>query len=198
MSDILYTYNNQVYANITNRCDCNCQFCIRSHKDKVGEAENLWLKTEPTLEEIKKAIDGFDFKNYDELVFCGYGEPTCALDNLLESAAYVKKKKNIRIRLNTNGLANLYHKRNIVPELANVIDSVSISLNAPNAKRYQEVTRPQFENAYSALLEFALLSKETFGWTQLSIVDVLSQEEIEACQKVADDLGISLRIRKFE
>ncbi len=197
MADILYTYKNQVYANITNRCDCSCQFCIRSHKDSVGEAENLWFQTEPTLEEIKAAMDAFDFTGYDELVYCGYGEPTCALDNLLASAAYAKEKYNIKVRLNTNGLANLYHKRNIVPQLAKVVDRVSISLNAPTAERYQEVTRPQFENAFPAMLEFASLAKEAFEHTQLSIVDVLSKEDIEACQKLADDRGIYLRIRKF-
>lgn len=197
MADILYTYNNQVYANITNRCDCSCQFCIRSHREQVGEAENLWFEKEPTLEEIKQAIDAFDFSNYEELVFCGYGEPTCALENLLASAAYVKEKHNIKIRLNTNGLANLYHKRNIVPELSKVIESVSISLNAPTAEKYQEVTRPQFENAFPALLEFATLANKSFAHTQLSIVDVLPKEDIEACQKIADDRGIYLKIRKF-
>ncbi len=197
MADILYTYQNQVYANITNRCDCNCQFCIRSHKDSVGEAENLWFKKEPTLEDIKAAMDAFDFEGFEELVFCGYGEPTCALENLLESAAYAKEKYGIKIRLNTNGLCNLYHKRNIVPQLAKVVDSVSISLNAPTPEKYQEVTRPQFENAFPAMLEFAKLAKEAFSHTQLSIVDVLCEEEIEACKKLAEDLGIYLRIRKF-
>lgn len=197
MADILYTYKNQVYVNITNRCDCNCQFCVRSHKDSVGEAENLWFKKEPTLEEIKAAMDNFDFTGYDELVYCGYGEPTCALENLLASAAYVKEKHNIKIRLNTNGLANLYHKRNIVPELAKVVDRVSISLNAPTAEKYQEVTRPQFDNAFPAMLEFASLSKDAFEHTQLSIVDVLPEEDIKACQKIADDRGVYLKIRKF-
>ena len=197
MADILYTYKNQVYANITNRCDCSCQFCIRSHQDSVGEAENLWFKKEPTLEEIKQAMDEFDFTGYDELVYCGYGEPTCALENLLASAAYAKEKYNIKVRLNTNGLGNLYHKRNIVPELAQVVDRVSISLNAPTAEKYQEVTRPQFENAFPAMLEFASLAQETFEHTQLSIVDVLPEEEIKACQKIADDRGIYLKIRKF-
>ncbi len=197
MADILYTYKNQVYANITNRCDCSCQFCIRSHQDSVGEAENLWFKTDPTLEEIKKAMDEFDFTGYEELVYCGYGEPTCALENLLASAAYAREKYNIRIRLNTNGLANLYHKRNVVPELAKVIDSVSISLNAPTAEKYQEVTRPRFENAFPALLEFAALAKDAFAHTQLSIVDVLPEDEIKACRKIADDRGIYLKIRKF-
>ena len=197
MADILYTYKNQVYANITNRCDCSCTFCVRSVKDAVGDSDNLWHKTEPTLEEIRKAVDAFDFTGYSELVYCGYGEPTCALDNLLASAAYVKEKYHIAIRLNTNGLGNLYHKRNIVPELAQVIDSVSISLNAPTAEKYQTVTRPQFENAYPALLEFASLAKEFFKHTQLTIVDVLPADEIAACQKIADDRGIFLKIRKY-
>ena len=131
MAELLYTYKKQVYANITNRCDCNCTFCVRSFKDSVGDAKTLWHQQEPTLEEIQKAMNAFDFSGYDELVYCGYGEPTCALDNLLASAAYVKEKHEISIRLNTNGLGNLYHNRNIVPELAAVIDSVSISLNAP-------------------------------------------------------------------
>ena len=197
MADILYTYKNQVYANITNRCDCSCEFCIRTHKDSVGDADNLWFKKEPTLEEIKAAMDEFDFTGYEELVYCGYGEPTCALDNLLASAAYAKEKYGIKVRLNTNGLANLYHKRNVVPELAKVVDSVSISLNAPTAEKYQNVTRPQFENAFPALLEFASFAQEAFANTQLSIVDVLPKEEIEPCQKIADDRGIYLKIRKF-
>ncbi len=197
MADILYTYKNQVYANITNRCDCSCTFCVRSLKDAVGDSETLWHRTEPTLAEIKKAIDSFDFSAYSELVYCGYGEPTCALDNLLKSAAYVKERYPVAIRLNTNGLGNLYHGRNIVPELAQVIDSVSISLNAPTAEKYQAVTRPQFENAYPALLEFAALSQASFRHTQLSIVDVLPADEIAACRKIADERGICLKVRKY-
>ncbi len=197
MADILYTYKNQVYANITNRCDCSCTFCVRSLKDAVGDSETLWHRTEPTLAEIKKAIDSFDFSAYSELGYCGYGEPTCALDNLLKSAAYVKERYPVAIRLNTNGLGNLYHGRNIVPELAQVVDSVSISLNAPTAEKYQAVTRPQFENAYPALLEFAALSQASFRHTQLSIVDVLPADEIAACRKIADERGICLKVRKY-
>lgn len=197
MADILYTYKNQVYANITNRCDCSCEFCIRTHKDSVGEADSLWFKTEPALEEIKAAMDAFDFTGYDELVYCGYGEPTCALENLLASAAYVKSKYPLKVRVNTNGLGNLYHGRNIVPELAAVVDRVSISLNAPTAERYQQITRPQFENAFDAMLEFASLAQQTFEHTQLSIVDVLPADDIAACQRIADERGIYLKIRKF-
>ena len=198
MTDILYTYKNQVYMNITNQCDCRCTFCIRTTKKTVGDATNMWFEKDPTLEEIKDAMDRFDFTGYDELVYCGYGEPTCALENLLESAKYAKEKWGIKIRLNTNGLANLYHKRDIIPELAKVVDRVSISLNAPTAEKYQAVTRPQFENAFQAMLNFGREANKVFEHTQFSIVDVLPKEEIEACRIIADDLGVYLKIRVFE
>ncbi|MBQ8199070.1 MAG: TIGR04100 family radical SAM protein [Lachnospiraceae bacterium] len=197
MADILYTYQNQVYANITNKCDCSCVFCIRSHKDAIGEADNLWHKNDPSLEEIKKAMDEFDFTEYDELVYCGYGEPTCALQTLLESAAYAKEKYGMKIRLNTNGLANLYHGRDVIPELAQVIDSVSISLNAPTPERYLAVTRPSFDDAFEAMLAFAAKLKETIGQVQFSVVDVLSEEEVAASKKLAEEMGIALRVRKY-
>ena len=197
MAKILYVYNNQVYANITNKCDCACTFCIRQQFDGIGDADTLWHKTEPTLGEIKAAIDAFDFTGYKEFVFCGYGEPTCALDNLLAGARYVKEKTHLPIRLNTNGLGNLYNKHDIVPELAEVIDSISISLNAPNEEEYQKVTRPSFENAYTAMLDFAEECGKKIGHTQLSVVDVLPREDIEACQQIADSRGVFLKVREF-
>lgn len=197
MADIIYTYKNQVYANITNKCDCACTFCIRSQTDAIGEAECLWHKVDPTLDEILAAIDAFDFTGYDEFVFCGYGEPTCALDNLIASAKHVKEKYGLPIRVNTNGLGNLYHKRDIIPELAEVVDSVSISLNAANAEEYNQVTRPTFDNAYDAMLHFAEECNKTLKHTQLSIVDVLPPEDIAKCQKIADARGVYLKIRHF-
>ena len=99
MADILYTYKNQVYANITNQCNCRCTFCIRSHEDGVGDAETLWHKKDPTVDEIKQAMDSFDFTGFRELVFCGYGEPTCALDMLIETARYAKETFGLAIRV---------------------------------------------------------------------------------------------------
>ena len=198
MADIIYTYKNQVYANITNKCDCACTFCVRTYHDGIGESKNLWHKKNPTVEDVKAAIDAFDFTGYEEFVFCGYGEPTCEIDMLIEVAKYVKEKTGLRIRVNTNGLGNLYNKRDIVPDLAQVIDSISISLNAPDAESYNKVTRPQFENAYEALLDFAESCNKVIPKTQLSIVDVLSPEDIKKCQEIADSRGIHLRIRKFE
>lgn len=197
MSDIIYTYKNQVYANITNKCDCACTFCIRSQTDAIGEATSLWHKVDPTYDEIIAAIDAFDFSGYDEFVFCGYGEPTCALDILIQTARYVKNKYHLPIRVNTNGLGNLYHKKDIVPILAEVVDSVSISLNAANAEEYNKVTRPSFENAYYAMLDFAEECNHLLSHTQLSIVDVLPENDIKECQKIADERGVYLKIRHF-
>ena len=198
MANIIYTYKNQVYGNITNKCNCACTFCIRGQQDTIGEAESMWHTTQPTLEEIKAAIDAFDFTGYEEFVFCGYGEPTCALEELLASAAYLKKQHPaLRIRLNTNGLGNLYHKRNIIPDLAKVIDSVSISLNAPDEESYNQITRPQLEHAYPAMLDFAQECSRVIPKTQLSIVDVLPEDEIRRCQEIADARGVYLKIRHF-
>ena len=197
MADILYTYKDNVYVNLTNKCDCSCRFCIRSHQDKVGDAENLWLKEDPTLEEVIAAMDEFDFTGYKGLVYCGYGEPTCALENLIESAKYAKEKYGLNIRVNTNGLANLYYGRDIVPELSEAVDAVSISLNAPDKEKYMDVTRPQFEDAFEGMLKFAGECKKHIPDVKFTVVDVLSEEEIEKSRKLAEDIGIDLRIRKF-
>ena len=198
MAKILYVYNNQVYANITNKCDCSCTFCIRQQFDGVGDADTLWHKVDPTLEEIYATVDAFDFTGYKEFVFCGYGEPTCALDNLIATARYVKEKTGLPIRINSNGLGNLYHKRDIVPELATVTDSISISLNAPDAEEYEKVTRPSFPNAYSAMLDFAEECGRLIPHTQLSVVDILPSEDIKICQEIADRRGVHLKVRPFE
>lgn len=197
MADILYTYKNQVYANITNLCDCRCRFCIRSHEDGVGDAETLWHKVDPTLDEIIAALDDFDFTGYTELVYCGYGEPTCALKNLIESAKYAKEKYGISIRVNTNGLGNLYHEKDIVPVLAKVVDTVSISLNAPTKEAYMDVTRPRFEDAFEGMLDFASACKGVIPQVKMTVVDVLSEEDIQASRELAESLGVELRVRKF-
>ena len=197
MADILYTYKDQVYANITNRCNCRCRFCIRSHEDTIGDATSLWHKQDPTPQEIKEAMDAFDFHGYKELVYCGYGEPTCALETLIDTARYAKERYGLSIRVNTNGLGSLQHGRDIVPELAQVVDSVSISLNAPDEAAYNEVTRPTLPGAYQAMLDFAVQAARQIPEVRFTIVDVLPEEEIRASKDLAASLHIPLRIRKF-
>ena len=102
MADIIYTLEGGTYFNLTNKCPCNCAFCIRSKGDAVGDAKELWFDKEPTFDDIKNAIDNYDFSNVTEAVFCGYGEPTCAYDNLIKTAKYLKKiKPSIKLRINT-------------------------------------------------------------------------------------------------
>ena len=98
MNNIVYTYGNKIYLNITNVCPCRCEFCVRNNTDGLGDMGSLWLDHEPSYDEIKDAIDNFDFTGYSDVVFCGYGEPTCALEKLLSTAKYIKETKNVKIR----------------------------------------------------------------------------------------------------
>lgn len=196
MADILYTYKGSVYANITNKCNCRCTFCIRFVKDGVGDADTLWHKTNPTKAEVLDAIRDFDFTGYDELVFCGYGEPTCQLDILLEAAAFAKEKKGLKTRLNTNGQGSVENGHDIVPELAKVIDSVSVSLNAPSKEEYEEVTRPLHSDGFENMISFTKRCREEIKDVRWSIVDVLPQEEIDRCLALSREHDIPLRIRK--
>ena len=175
MADIIYTFENQVYLNITNACPCRCTFCIRNNGDSVGEATTLWFEHSPSIEEIKAEIDKFDFEKYNNsITICGYGEPTCALNNLIDACKYLREK-GVKIRLNTNGLSDLINKRETAKEICEVIDSVSISLNAPTAEKYNEVTRPSFgEKSFDAMLKFAKECKEYGTPVKLTVVVVIS------------------------
>ena len=198
MADIIYTYGGSAYMNITNKCPCACIFCIRSNGDGLGSAESLWLKGDPTIDEIKAEIDNFDFSEYDEVVFCGYGEPTQALDNLIESAKYLKEKHSLKIRLNSNGLSDLINGKPTAHLLEGVVDSISISLNAPDSEAYQRVTRSKFgEDAYPALLKFAEECKKYIPSVKFTVVDVISEDEIKECKKISEKMGIPLRVREW-
>lgn len=198
LKDILYTYKDNVYLNITNKCPCACTFCIRSQKNAIGSADNLWLEHNPDFDEVKNAIDNFDFTGYNEVIFCGYGEPTNAFDLLIKVAQYIRNKMNIKIRVNTNGLGSLINERDISQELCQNVDAVSISLNCSNEEEYNRVVRPKFGiKSYSAMLDFASRCKKYTDDVKLSVVDVIGEEEIAKCQKIADDLDIILRVRKF-
>ncbi len=198
MADIVYTYGNQAYLNITNACPCKCTFCIRNNGDSVGEATTLWFEHSPTIADIKTEIDNFDFSKYNNsITICGYGEPTCAINNLIEACKYLRAN-GIKIRLNTNGLSDLINKRETAKEICKVVDSVSISLNAPTKEKYNEVTRPSFgEKSFDAMLKFAKECKNFGTPTKLTVVDVISKEDIDACQKLCEEIGIPLRVREY-
>jgi len=194
MSSIAYQIGNSLYLNITNRCTSKCRFCIR-YKTKLFNSEHeLWLKKEPTSQEIIKAI--VDPSKYKEVVFCGYGEPLIRLDVVIEVSKWLKEK-GAKVRIDTNGHGNLIHKRNIVPELKGLVDSISISLNAQDRKLYNEICRPDFgEDAFDGIIEFAGECKKYIPHVELTVVG-MPDIDLKAAKKIADGLGVSFRVRTY-
>lgn len=198
MADIVYTLENSVYMNITNKCPCSCVFCIRANGNGVGSAESLWLDKDPDLDDIISEIDKFDFSDYSEVVYCGYGEPTEQLDNLIESARYLKNKYHLKIRLNTNGLSDMINNKSTAELLSEVVDTVSISLNAPDSETYCRVSNPVFgTEAFNSLLKFANDCKKYIQTVKFTVVDIISSEEIEKCRQLSSEMNIPLRVRKY-
>lgn len=199
-NSLLYEVHNGLYVNLTNRCPCACVFCLRNTTDRVGRSDRLWLEKEPTVSEIEAEFSLRDLSKYEEIVFCGFGEPTERLDALKEIAAFLKKTCDLPLRLNTNGLGDLVNGRKIAPELAGLIDVVSISLNTPNEERYMEEVRPSFGNgSFEAMLSFARDCVKCVPKVVLSTVDTtLTKEEEARCAKIAREIGAVYRIRPFE
>ena len=199
-NDILYEVHNGIYVNLTNRCPCACVFCLRNTTDRVGRSDRLWLDKEPTVEEVKAEFALRDLSKYEEVVFCGFGEPTERLDALKEIAAFVKKNYDKPIRINTNGLGDLVNGRPIASDFAGLIDVVSISLNTPSEARYMEEVRPKFgTGSYAAMLSFAEACTKFVPKVVLSTVDTtLTKEEEAECAAIAKRIGAVYRIRPFE
>lgn len=200
MMTITYSGNTAIYVNMTNRCPCACTFCLRHNKDYVFDSDSLWLDREPTVQEVCDSIDTWDLEKYDEIVFCGYGEPTERLDDLLKVASYIKSKSNIKIRINTNGLADLIWNESTAHKLEGLIDTVSISLNATNKEDYLKSVRPKFGiNSYEAMLKFAKDCTNYVPNVVMSVVDVVTTpEEQEASRKICESVGAQFRIRPYE
>lgn len=193
---IFYKFEGKLYANITNKCPCACVFCLRKNGDSIAGNDSLWLEHEPDYDEIIAAFEAFDKTGIDQLVFCGYGEPMSRAELLIKVAEYVKSHSAMKIRINTNGLVNFIDPAFDVYSMKDVIDSVSISLNAPNPESYLEVTKPRFGlPSFNAMLNFAVLAKSIVPQVTFTIVDIISQKQTEECQELADSLGIPLRIR---
>ena len=189
-----------LYVNLTNRCNCACVFCLRDKKVMAAES-SLWLEREPSVAEVKAELDAAPWQVISEVVFCGFGEPTLRLPELLELLRYVKKiQPEIPTRLNTNGLGELEHGREIAAEFENILDVASISLNAATAEKYFALTRAKFGiKSFEAMLTFAEHMKKFVPSVVLTVVDkVTPPEEIEVCRKICAERGLTLRVRPYE
>ena len=198
--EILYKVHSGLYVNLTNRCSAACTFCLRQSMDRIGESGTLWLEREPTAQEVEAEFQKWDLSQFTEIVFCGFGEPTCALPVLLETAAWLKARTDLPIRVNTNGHGSLIAGYDIAQELAQCVDTVSISLNHPDPQQYQALVRSRFgDRAFPGMLEFAKHCVAAGLHVVMTTVDTtISHQEEEQCQKICQEVGADYRIRPWE
>ena len=193
MDTYAYELDGKLYINLTNRCSNDCVFCVRNGKESYF-GNKLWLSKEPSTDEVLAALPQ---TGYDEVVFCGFGEPTFREKEIVEIGRELKKRGYI-VRLDTNGQGNLINGRDITRELAEAVDKVNVSLNECDAEKYFDICRPVFgEDAYSELISFAKKCRDRGLYVTFSVVDVIGAESIEKCKKIAAEAGIPLRVREF-
>lgn len=191
---IVYKYDNNLYVNLTNRCTAACTFCIKHKWKGRFRGHDLKLKIEPSAKEVIKAIK--NPKKYDSIVFCGYGEPLLRLEILKEVAAWIKKRGGI-VRVNTSGHANLIHKRDITPELKGLVDAISISLNASDARQYLKLQKPKFGiQSFRAVIDFAKKAMKHIDDVTLTCIE-LPGVDPQKCAGIAKHIGAHFRLRPY-
>jgi TatD DNase family protein len=191
-----YTLRNSRYLNVTSRCTLRCQFCPKFNGQWAvrGYPLRLLAHEEPDAQQLIDAVG--DPGQFDEVVFCGLGEPTLNLYIVLEAGAELRRR-GARVRLNTDGLANLVHGRDVTPDLEDSIDAMSISLNAQNDDIYNLHCRPPMPGAFNAVIDFATRAREFVPDVTLTAIDGLPGVDIPACQAIADRLGVRFRRREL-
>jgi TatD DNase family protein len=191
---IAYRIRNSLYLNITNRCSNRCTFCPK-FDDLTVKGHNLMLNSEPTFEEVMAAI-GTPSSDIGEVVFCGFGESLIRLD-LVKQVAGALKERGYTIRINTDGQANQVHGRDILPELAGLVDSISVSLNAPDAATYSRLCNTPFgEAGFESVCAFIRAATSHIPQVIASAVTVPGVD-IEACRTLAESLGAEFRVREY-
>lgn len=198
MSSVVYWYKGNLYLNITNRCSNNCYFCIRNFRDGIS-GFNLKLKCEPSsYEAIQELLGVINRRHWREVVFCGFGEPTVRMDEVLEITRWIKKHHHNIVRIDSNGHGYLLNpKRKVIEELKEAgLDKVSVSVNADNKHTYNKICRPVFENAFDSVLEFAKKSGDVFD-TEITFVTVPEIDKIKM-EELARSLKIKLRERPYQ
>lgn len=199
---ITYPIKRSLYVNLTNRCPCACVFCLRNQASGVHGSGSLWLEREPAVKEVVDSIDSRDMTLFDELVFCGYGEPTERLDDLLAVARHVRTRyPGVKIRINTNGLADLVNSRPVAKDLQGLVDVVSVSLNTPDEEEYERMCRPSFgRGSWRAMVDFTASLRGIVPEVVMTVVGepVTTAQAREKCREIASEAGAVLRVRPYE
>ena len=195
---LAYELHGNCYLNITWHCTLRCDFCPKFNGTWEVQGYDLRLWQEPTLEELLAAVG--DPAKYKEIVFCGLGEPTLRIDLLVELARELKARGAKRVRVNTDGLANLVHGRDVTPEMAGgemagVVDAVSVSLNAQDEFTYNRHCRPKQPGAFAAAQAFIAAARDAGMAVTVTAIDGLEGVDIEACRRIAEGLGVEFRRR---
>lgn len=194
---IAYPIRRSLYVNVTDRCSNRCAFCAKN-RSSVVKGHDLTLGREPSVDEMVAAVESQGGPAaWDEVVFCGFGEPLTRLGPVLGAAREFKLRGAKRIRVNTDGLASLLHGEDVPPLLADVVDAVSVSLNAPDAETYERVCRPTLPGAYEAVKKFIAGCVGTIPDVTASVV-ALPGLNLNACEKVAVSLGAKFRVRPYD
>ncbi len=193
---ITYVIKNNLYVNLTNRCTNRCEFCIRK-TDMPGSYADLRLEREPTLEEIIADVTSHNLNMFTEIVFCGLGEPTCRLYDVLSTCRAIRERCTTPIRINTNGHASLIMKEDTAPAFRGLADCLYISLNAADPDTYDKLCHPKFgEDTFMGVLKFAREAVKYVPKVVLTVVrGTLSDADVERCAKIAADIGVAFRIR---
>ncbi|MCG9695734.1 TatD family nuclease-associated radical SAM protein [Shewanella sp. Isolate11] len=191
-STLVYDIRNSRYLNITGRCTLRCQFCPKHNGSKQVHEYQLDLDHQPTAQELIPLLG--DVSQFDEYVFCGYGEPTLNLATLIAVASEIKRLGG-QVRVNTDGLGNLFHRRNILPELAPVVDALSISLNADNETAYVQHCQPKLKDSYAAVRAFIRQAPNYINKVQVSAIEGLEGVNIERCRDFVESANAEFKHR---
>ena len=197
---ITYEYGGNLYVNPTNRCNYNCEFCLRKNgNDGSIYTHHLWLEREPTREEMLESIESWELSKYKQLVFVGFGEPSYRLEDICWVIDRMKEHgTKIYTRMDTNGTACLIHGRDVCPEFEGRFDMVSISLNTDTAEKFNALCHPVQEGAYEAMKSFAREIQKYVPTVMMTVVDTISAEEIENCRKICEEeIGAVYRVREY-
>ncbi|MDD7351290.1 MAG: TatD family nuclease-associated radical SAM protein [Clostridia bacterium] len=192
----VYTVDNNLYINLTNRCSNRCEFCVRYYDKPIYG--DLWIKDEPTAEQVIDILEReYDISDYGEVVFCGYGEPTYKFDEIVKICDYVHSKGG-KTRINTNGQGSKINGRDISGEMSKVMDTINVSLNATDKVKYDAICHSDYGlDAFDIMLDFARNCVKAGGNVVLSVVDCIGQEEIDKARKIAREIGAKLRVREL-
>ncbi|MEO5332284.1 MAG: YchF/TatD family DNA exonuclease [Magnetococcus sp. YQC-5] len=194
---LAYPIGQALYINLTKACTLHCQFCPKWTAPPKVHGYDLTLRRNPTAMEVLQAMGAFT--HYREIVFCGFGESTLRLETLLEVATAIKRQGPIRVRINTDGLANRVYGKDVTPRFRGLIDAVSVSLNAQDQATYERICQPKLSGSYQALLDFVLAVKEHVPEVTVTAIQGVPGVDIQACKRIAEEeLGVRFRVRYLD